>query len=55
MVDRGPGEKAAGGAAARPRPRFPTIDDPRRRARRRIEFDCAAVRDLRKLGVAFAS
>ena len=30
MVDRGPVEKAAGGAAARLRQRYPTIDDLRR-------------------------
>ncbi len=36
MVDRGPAEKAAGGAAARLRQRFPTIDDLRRRARARV-------------------
>jgi hypothetical protein len=33
MVDRGPAAKAENGAAARLRQRYPTIDDPRRRAR----------------------
>jgi hypothetical protein len=33
MVDRGPAEKAANGAAARLRQRYPTIDELRRRAR----------------------
>jgi (S)-mandelate dehydrogenase len=36
MVDRGPAEKTTNGAAARLRQRFPTIDDLRRRARRRV-------------------
>jgi (S)-mandelate dehydrogenase len=36
MVDRGPAEKAADGAAARLRQRYPTIDDLRARARRRV-------------------
>jgi hypothetical protein len=36
MVNRGPAEKAADGAAARLRQRFPTIDDLRRRARARV-------------------
>ena len=36
MVDRGPAEKAANGATARLRQRYPTIDDLRARARRRV-------------------
>ncbi len=36
MVDRGSAEKTADGAAARLRQRFPSIDDLRRRARRRV-------------------
>jgi (S)-mandelate dehydrogenase len=36
MVDRGPAEKAESGTAARLRQRYPTIDDLRVRARRRV-------------------
>ncbi len=36
MVDRGPAKKAVDGTTARLRQRFPTIDDLRRRARRRV-------------------
>ena len=36
MVDRGKAEKAENGAAARLRQRYPTIDDLRARARRRV-------------------
>ena len=36
MVDRGPAKNAVDGTTARLRQRFPTIDDLRRRARRRV-------------------
>src|SRR5712671_7728987 len=36
MVDRGPADEAEGRVASRLRQRFPTIDDLRRRARRRV-------------------
>src|ERR1700689_4421128 len=36
MVDRGPAQKAENGAVARLRQRYPTVDDLRARARRRV-------------------